>query len=91
MRKRILNGRLLWIVKDSEYLKYVPQAREDYEDNDESSQNPQCHGCVDRYASNECPTFYNLGLERNADGVCTNRVLDEIGMADFIAKRMGVT
>jgi hypothetical protein len=92
MRKRILNGTPLWIVKDSEYLKYVPQAREDANDEEDNSdvKNPQCYGCVDRHEGNDCPTFYALGLTRNSDGVCNQRVLNAEGVADFISKRMEV-
>ena len=91
MRKRRLNGKYLWIVHDTEYLKYVPQAREDANDEEDNSdgENPQCYGCVDRHADEGCPTFKALGLERTADGVCRNRILDEDALATFITHRMG--
>ena len=91
MRKRRLNGKYLWIVHDTEYIKYVPQASEDANDEEDNSdgENPQCFGCVDRHAQDGCPTFYALGLERSKDGVCRHRILDEDGVADFITRRMG--
>ena len=89
MRKRNLDGRPLWIVKDSEYLKYVPQARDDYYLEAEEA-NPQCYGCVDRYAVKECPTCKALGLTRAREGVCNSRVLDEAGLVEFMSKRMEV-
>ena len=90
MRKRILNGIPLWVVKDSEYTKYVPQASEDANDEEDNSDgdNPQCYQCVDRYENNGCPTFYALGLKR-VGGVCNSRILNKEGVADFISKRMG--
>jgi hypothetical protein len=95
MKKRKLNGKYVWIVHDSEYLKYVPQASEDANDfeDDFDGLNPQCFGCVDRFSddigNNACPTFKTLGLERNAEGVCNQRILDENALAYFITKRMG--
>lgn len=87
MRKRKLNGKPLWVVKDSEYLKYVERARDDHF---EEEPNQQCYGCVDRHAdAKECPTFKSLGLKRTADGVCTNRILDEAGLVEFMTLRMG--
>jgi hypothetical protein len=76
-------------VKDSEYIKYVPQASEDANDEEDNSDdyNPQCYQCIDRY-ENDCPTFTALGLKR-VGGVCNNRILNEEGVADFISKRMG--
>ena len=64
MRKRNLDGKPLWVIKDSEYIKYVPQARDDANDEEDNSdgENPQCYGCVDRHAVKECPTFKSLGL-----------------------------
>ena len=89
MRKRRLNGKYLWIVHDTEYLKYVPGADED----NSVDINPQCFGCVDRYVEgaghSACPTFKTLGLERSEAGVCRHRILDEDGVADFITRRMG--
>lgn len=88
MRKRNLDGRPVWVVKDSEYLKYVEQARDDYFESEEPNQ--PCYGCVDRHDdAKECPTFKSLGLKRTADGVCNHRVLDEVGLVEFMAKRMG--
>jgi len=95
MKKRRLNGKYLWVVHDTEYLKYVPQAREDADDEEDNSDgiNPQCFGCVDRFAEgvghSACPTFKTLGLERNAEGVCNQRILDENALAYFMTKRMG--
>ena len=95
MRKRRLNGKYLWIVHDTEYLKYVPEADEDANDEEDNSDgiNPQCFGCVDRYVEgaghSACPTFKTLGLERSEAGVCRHRILDEDGVADFITRRMG--
>jgi len=87
MRKRNLDGRPLWIVKDSEYLKYVEQARDDFIESEEPNQ--QCYGCVDRHADKECPTFIKLGLKRDNNAICNHRVLDEAGLVEFMTLRMG--
>ena len=92
MRKRKLDGKTYYVFTDADYEAVVGvHIAFDQEDDDEN-RHLCCHGCVDRFAK-KCPTKLALNI-RSPNGrqqVCNVRILDEQGLAQYMAHRMGAT
>lgn len=90
MRKRKHDGKTYYVFTDDDYHEVVGNFVS--LDTDESVEpNLECHGCVDRFERG-CPTRAALKIKLN-DSLhqCNIRILDENGLANYLAHKMGAT
>lgn len=92
MRKRKHEGKTYYVFTDADYHQVVGYfGPMDLDEELEENRNLECHGCVDRFERG-CPTRMALNLETNRQASqCTIRILDENGLANYLAHKMGAS